>query len=186
MEFVFFSLFENFIELYKFLVIKALLFSLVCDMANANANALADPNDVEEAWSFYIIQNKGCTYAGVSPDPVKRLRKHNGEISGGAKYTQSKGPGWTHACLVHGFKTKNQALQFEWAVKHVPPRDSGGLFNRVNKLFVVLNKKNWTSKAPEASAIPLTLEWKIQPPLGLNSKTPPYVTITPFNSISLL
>ena len=36
---------------------------------------------VEPPWSFYIIQNKGYTYAGVSPDPVKRLRKHNGELS---------------------------------------------------------------------------------------------------------
>ena len=43
---------------------------------------------------FYIIKNKNCTYAGISPDPVQRLRKHNGEIKGGAKYTLSKGPGW--------------------------------------------------------------------------------------------
>jgi predicted GIY-YIG superfamily endonuclease len=145
--------------------------------------AAAEAKDIEEPWSFYIIQNKGCTYAGVSPDPVKRLRKHNGEISGGAKYTQSKGPGWTHVCLVHGFQTKNQALQFEWAVKHVPPRDSGGLFNRIKKLFVILNKPKWTSKAPDSATVPLTLEWKIVCPLGLaGEKVPPYVSI---NSISL-
>jgi len=118
----------------------------------------------DENWSFYIIQNKGATYAGVSPDPVKRLRKHNGEISGGAKYTKSKGPGWTHICLVHGFQTKIQSLQFEWAVKHVPPRDAGGVTSRLKKLNTVLNKSNWTSKSPEASAIPLVLEWKIAQP----------------------
>ena len=49
---------------------------------------------LENNWVFYIIQNKQFTYAGVSPDPIRRLRKHNGEISGGAKYTLSKGPGW--------------------------------------------------------------------------------------------
>jgi predicted GIY-YIG superfamily endonuclease len=135
------------------------------------------PAATAEAWSFYIIQNKGCTYAGVSPDPVKRLRKHNGEISGGAKYTQSKGPGWTHVCLVHGFQTKNQALQFEWAVKHVPPRDSGGLFNRLKKLFVVLNKNKWTSKAPDAAGVPLLLEWKITKPADFHETAPAYVTI---------
>ena len=43
-----------------------------------------------EHWQFYLINNGPYTYAGVSPDPVKRLRKHNGEISGGAKYTASK------------------------------------------------------------------------------------------------
>jgi predicted GIY-YIG superfamily endonuclease len=149
-------------------------------MAAANANANA--NDIaaaalDDPWSFYIVQNKGCTYAGVSPDPVKRLRKHNGEIGGGAKYTLSKGPGWTHVCLVHGFQTKIQALQFEWAVKHVPPRDAGGLQNRLQKCFTVLNKTQWTSKAPEASTVPLSLEWKIVRPLPfVDALLPSYVT----------
>ena len=134
-----------------------------------------DVKDVKEAepWSFYIIQNKGYTYAGVSPDPVKRLRKHNGELSGGAKYTQSKGPGWTHVCLVHGFQNKIQALQFEWASKHVPPRDAGGVINRLKKLFILFNKDKWTSKSPESSSVPLTLEWKIARPLALKAETLP-------------
>ena len=127
----------------------------------------------EEPWSFYIIHNQGYTYAGVSPDPVKRLRKHNGEISGGAKYTQSKGPGWTHVCLVHGFQTKIQALQFEWAVKHVPPRDSGGLINRLKKLYCVLNKQHWTSKSPPAPTVPLQLEWSISKPAFFHSQPLP-------------
>ena len=131
----------------------------------------------EEPWSFYIVQNQGYTYAGVSPDPVKRLRKHNGEICGGAKYTLSKGAGWTHACLVHGFQTKNQALQFEWAVKHVPPRNSGGLLARLIKLYTVLNKPHWTSKAPAASTVPLQLEWKITKLAALQTQTlPTYVS----------
>jgi predicted GIY-YIG superfamily endonuclease len=124
-------------------------------------------------WSFYIIQNKGYTYAGVSPDPVKRLRKHNGELSGGAKYTQSKGPGWTHVCLVHGFQTKIQALQFEWASKHVPPRDAGGVINRLKKLFILFNKERWTSKSPESSTVPLILEWKIARPAALKEEKLP-------------
>ncbi len=133
-------------------------------------------NDSLEPWSFYIIQNKGSTYAGVSPDPVKRLRKHNGELSGGAKYTQSRGPGWTHICLVHGFQTKIQALQFEWASKHVPPRDAGGVINRLKKLFVLFHKQQWTSKSPEASTVPLILEWKIPRPAALAELTlPPFI-----------
>ena len=141
-----------------------------------------DINNNLPPWSFYIIQNKGCTYAGVSPDPVKRLRKHNGELSGGAKYTQSKGAGWTHVCLVHGFQTKTQALQFEWASKHVPPRDAGGLLNRLKKLFILFNKERWTSKSAEASTIPLTLEWKIMRPEVLKELTlPSYITEVPFS-----
>jgi predicted GIY-YIG superfamily endonuclease len=148
-------------------------------VANEMAVAMEVANEmaVEAPWSFYIIQNHGCTYAGVSPDPVKRLRKHNGEISGGAKYTQSKGPGWTHVCLVHGFQTKNQALQFEWAVKHVPPRDSGGLLNRLKKLYCVLNKPHWTSKAPAAPTVPLQLEWSIAKPAFFHDQPlPTYVS----------
>ena len=114
----------------------------------------------EELWSFYVIQNKYSTYAGVSPDPKQRLRKHNGEIVGGAKYTLSKGPGWRHICLVHGFQSKIQALQFEWAVKHQPPRNEGGIISRIKKLYQVLNKSKWTSKSPDASDVYLTLEWK--------------------------
>ena len=148
-------------------------------------NEMTKVNEAEP-WSFYIIQNKGATYAGVSPDPVKRLRKHNGEISGGAKYTQSKGPGWTHICLVHGFQTKIQSMQFEWAVKHVPPRDAGGVVNRLKKLNTVLNKSHWTSKSPEASAIQLVLEWKIEQPASfkeLGLSLPSYVQEKIYTSI---
>jgi predicted GIY-YIG superfamily endonuclease len=146
-------------------------------IAKATGIAKAKANDIEEPWQFYIIQNRGCTYAGVSPDPVKRLRKHNGEISGGAKYTTGKGPGWTHVCLVSGFQTKTQSLQFEWAVKHVPPRNAGGLIHRLKKLYCVLNKLNWTSKSPLATTVPLTLEWKIEKPDALKADAlPVYVT----------
>jgi len=141
-------------------------------MSNEPEEQEPEPEEEQDKWSFYIIQNKGCTYAGVSPDPIKRLRKHNGEISGGAKYTKSIGPGWTHVCLVHGFQTKIQSLQFEWAVKHVPPRNSGGLIARLKKLYTVLNKSHWTSKSPAATTVPLEIEWKIQKPSVLNTIEP--------------
>tara|TARA_X000001036_G_C20690054_1_gene809078 strand:- start:4682 stop:5089 length:408 start_codon:yes stop_codon:yes gene_type:complete len=112
-----------------------------------------------EEWQFYLIKNGPYTYAGVSPDPEKRLRKHNGEISGGAKYTASKGSGWTHICLVKGFPTKIEALQFEWAVKHEAPRNVGGVKSRIQKLYNVLCKERWTSKSPLAETIPLEITW---------------------------
>ena len=111
------------------------------------------------SWVFYIIQNRQFTYAGVSPDPIRRLRAHNGEISGGAKYTASKGPGWRHIVLVRGFQNKIQALQFEWAVKHEPPRNVGGIKSRIKKLYSVMNKERWTSNSPLASDVPLEVEF---------------------------
>ncbi|MAU36307.1 MAG: hypothetical protein CMD14_02920 [Flavobacteriales bacterium] len=115
----------------------------------------------EKKWIFYIISNNNYTYAGVSPDPERRLRQHNGEISGGAKYTTSKGKGWKHVCLVEGFRNKIEALQFEWAVKHVPPRNAGGLTNRIKKLYTLFQKEKWTSKSPKANEVPLTIIWCI-------------------------
>ena len=88
---------------------------------------------MEQLWFFYIIKNGGFTYAGVSPDPIRRLRQHNGEIKGGAKYPLSKGSGWEHACIISGFETKIQSMQFEWAVKHAPPKIEAELIRDLKK-----------------------------------------------------
>lgn len=129
-----------------------------------------------DKWSFYIIKNGNSTYAGVSPDPVQRLRKHNGEISGGAKYTLSRGSGWEHVCLVHGFQDKIQSMQFEWAVKHVAPRNAGGIENRIKKLYTVLRREKWTSKSPDACNVPLTIEW-IKSEYKLSEELPNFIKL---------
>ncbi len=130
-------------------------------------------------WVFYIIANGGATYAGVSPDPHRRLRQHNQELSGGAKYTTSKAAGgWRHVVLVSGFQTKIQALQFEWAVKHVPPRDRGGLSARLIKLQTVLARQHWTKAAPLAETVSLVVTLQEAEPVGLPAWPQlPYVTV---------
>jgi len=111
-------------------------------------------------WACYIIKNEKYTYVGVSNNVEKRLRAHNGEIKGGAKYTTSKGSGWKHICIIRGFPTKIESLQFEWALKNVPPKKAGGIKNRIKKLEILLNKERWTSRAPLSETMPLTIEWK--------------------------
>ena len=88
--------------------------------------------------------------------------------------------GWTHVCIISGFQTKIQALQFEWASKHVPPRDAGGLINRVKKLYILLNKSRWTSKSPEANTVPLILEWKMSVSC-LDRTIPSHIVDIPYN-----
>lgn len=137
-------------------------------------------------WIFYIIwhETTNATYAGVSPNVHRRLRQHNSEIAGGAKYTTSKEAGkWKHICFVHGFRTKQEILQFEWAVKHQPPRgkNGGGLPMRIHKLITTLNKPQWTSNAPPASHIPLRVEPLTMPhDISINltqDMLPEYITI---------
>ena len=131
-------------------------------------------------WTFYILSHfSGATYAGVSPDPHRRLRQHNGEIKGGAKYTTSKGGGWKHVCFVNGFRNKQEVLQFEWAVKHHPPRSRGGLQIRIQKLIAILNKIQWTSNAPPACDVPLRIDILDNDISLAPSQLPNYVSITP-------
>ena len=46
-------------------------------------------------------------------DPVRRLRQHNGELSGGG--APAAGRPWRILLVVRGFSSKSDALAFEWA-----------------------------------------------------------------------
>jgi len=111
------------------------------------------------SWKFYIIVNNNCSYAGVTPDLERRIKKHNGILSGGAKYTRSRGPNWSYVCTISGLHSKIDAMRFEWAVKHCAPKSAKGIKNRIKKLFLVLNKERWTTKSPLAKDINLEIIW---------------------------
>ena len=115
----------------------------------------------EKNWFFYLVCNKHYTYAGISVDPDRRLRQHNGEIKGGAKYTTRKGSGWKHMCIIEGFDTSINCMRFEWAVKHCHPLRKGGITMRLKKLKTIMNRDYWTSNTPETKLLPpLTIHWK--------------------------
>ncbi len=67
----------------------------------------------------YLLESLKCRrlYIGYSNDPFHRLRQHNQEICGGAKYTGKHGP-WRLYAIAFGFVDSGSALRFEWALQH--------------------------------------------------------------------
>jgi len=61
------------------------------------------------------------TYVGYTTNLERRLRQHNGEIKGGAKYT--RGRQWEYWGYLQGFPDNIHALQCEWKIKHCGIRD---------------------------------------------------------------
>lgn len=109
------------------------------------------------------------TYVGITNNLPRRLRQHNGELTGGAKYTRGRRP-WAVAGFVSGFQSHQEALMFEWAWRHASKRSGGGVDGRRNKLREILNRERWTSRSPPAADVPLTLHWVPQPDGGSGSE----------------
>jgi structure-specific endonuclease subunit SLX1 len=61
---------------------------------------------------------KNKSYIGFTVNPSRRIRQHNGELShGGARRTKALRP-WRMLCIVYGFRSQVQGLQFEWTWQH--------------------------------------------------------------------
>jgi predicted GIY-YIG superfamily endonuclease len=62
----------------------------------------------------YCLEQEGSrrTYVGYTVNLRRRLRQHNKDLVGGAKYTRQGV--WHLRWVVTGFETKNIAMSFEW------------------------------------------------------------------------
>ena len=104
----------------------------------------------------YWIQSRERAYIGATVDPTRRLRQHNGEITGGASRTRGKGP-WHYHCIVSGFRTWKEALQYEWAAKYYTRR-CRSVATRMKAIQGIATRERWTSNSPLASEVPLHTE----------------------------
>ena len=71
---------------------------------------------IDMDYIVYLLRHttSNCTYVGITNHPERRLRMHNGEIQGGARYTtMRKGKGeWVYHGCIPGLD-KSTALSIE-------------------------------------------------------------------------
>ena len=79
-------------------------------------------------WFVYVIQSQmkrynkygkelnGFFYVGSTTDVHRRIRQHNGEITGGGKYTSQYRP-WTLKAVYGTYENRSEALKAELSLK---------------------------------------------------------------------
>lgn len=81
-------------------------------------------------WYVYVLQcADGTLYTGVTTDLKRRTRQHNGELKGGAKYTNTRRPVfmlWSESLV-----DRSSACKREYAIKQL---------SRKEKLKLVINQ----------------------------------------------
>lgn len=84
---------------------------------------------MKKNYFLYILQCADKSYyTGITVDLKKRLRQHNGEISGGAIYTRNKRP--VELKYFEEYKTRSKALKREYEIKQMTRIQKERLFSK--------------------------------------------------------
>lgn len=137
-------------------------------------------------WYCYLIHSehpnhKNKTYNGSTNDLKRRLRQHNGEITGGARRTSLARP-WKYYAILTGFPDHKNTLSCEWKICHPTghrkrPSRFNGRFGRISGLNEVLKTTQWTSVSEHQNKdLDLTL-YILKDYAHLITNPPPNVTI---------
>lgn len=79
---------------------------------------LSKLNEYVGQWYVYFLESveTGRSYIGMSNDVARRLRQHNGELVGGAKYTRNGRP-WVIKLILGPYETRSIGCKVEWRAK---------------------------------------------------------------------
>ena len=79
-----------------------------------------------EVWQVYLVRCiDDSIYAGITTDLNRRLKQHNGELPGGARYTRGRQPitlMWSEIC-----GSRSDALRREAALRRLSRRQKWAL-----------------------------------------------------------
>jgi len=114
---------------------------------------MKDKTDEEEKYDYIVYllihSNSNKTYIGITNNPERRIRMHNAEIKGGARYTTMnlKGGRWDYYGFILNL-SKSMALSIEKRI-HIHSRKSSGktpLEKRINYINGLLDKDEYKDK----------------------------------------
>lgn len=100
----------------------------------------------EQNYQIYLLQNtvNTCTYVGITNNLKRRIRQHNGELVGGAKYTKRvKSDGeWVVFGTINNL-SKKQALSLEKKIQIRSRKTKGStpLERRLNCIAKLLEEE---------------------------------------------
>lgn len=77
-----------------------------------------DTNSKEQFYTYMVECADGSFYTGWTTDVNHRLKAHNGEVPGGAKYTRGRRP--VTLVWYTTFDKKQDAQSMEYQVKRMP------------------------------------------------------------------
>ena len=76
----------------------------------------------EPEWFLYVLKtSRDAFYTGISTDPVRRLRQHNGDLAGGAKALRGQRP--VQLLYVKPYPCRSSASKAEYQFKQLSKRE---------------------------------------------------------------
>jgi putative endonuclease len=100
---------------------------------------------VSSPWFVYMVRTaKGSLYTGISTEPERRLRQHNGDLAGGAKALKGKGP--LQLVFTYLMPCRSSASKLECQLKRWSKKDKELLVRQQAKQLDLLHQLSGESR----------------------------------------